>query len=103
MSVVMLEILNKLAIPRFLQFIGDISYTVYLSHILVLSAIGRLWLLTTPAPNSLLDNMLACFTMIAAIVGYGWLGYRLIEQPILQVSHRLRTRWFENARLNSHL
>ena len=103
MSVVMLEILNKLTIPRFLQFIGDISYTVYLSHILVLSAIGRLWLLTTPAPNSLLDNMLACFTMIAAIVGYGWVGYRLVEQPILQVSHRLRTRWFENARLNSHL
>jgi len=101
MSVVMLEILNKFAIPKFLQFIGDISYTVYLSHILVISAIGRLWLLTTPEPNSLLDNMLACFTMLAVILGYGWLGYRLIERPILQISQCLRMRWFENARRNA--
>ena len=101
LSVVMLEKLNKFALPKFLQFMGDISYTVYLSHILVLSAIGRLWLMATPVPNSLLDNMIACFTMLLAIVGYGWIGYRLVEQPILQVSHRLRMRWFENDRRNT--
>jgi exopolysaccharide production protein ExoZ len=100
-SVVMLEKFNTFALPKFLQFIGDISYTVYLSHILVLSAIGRLWLAATPAPNSLSDNMLACFMMLAAVAGYGWIGYRLVEQPILQVSHRLRTRWFENDRRNT--
>ncbi len=101
LSVVMLEKLDTFALPKFLQFIGDVSYTVYLSHILVLSAIGRLWLMATPAPSSLSDNMLACFTMLAAVVGYGWIGYRLVEQPILQVSHRLRTRWFENSRRNT--
>jgi exopolysaccharide production protein ExoZ len=100
-SVVMLEKLNTFVLPKFLHFIGDISYTVYLSHILVLSAIGRLWLAATPAPNSLSDNMLACVTMLAAVLGYGWIGYHLVEQPILKVSHRLRTRWFEKDRRNT--
>ena len=94
-SIVTLEKSSKLTVPKSLQFIGDISYTVYLSHLLILSAIGRLWLVASPAPHSLLDNMLACLIMLAAVVGYGWLGYRLVEKPILQVSHRLRARWFE--------
>lgn len=101
LSVATLEKLNKLTVPKSLQFIGDISYTVYLSHVLVLSAIGRLWLMANPAPHNLLDNMLACVTMLVAVVGYGWLGYRLVELPILRVSHRLRTHWFENAYRNT--
>lgn len=96
-SVVTLEQFHKFTAPKSLQFIGDISYTVYLSHVLVLSAIGRLWLIASPAPNSLLDNVLACIIMLAVVVGYGWIGYRMVEQPILQVSHRLRARWFENG------
>jgi len=97
LSLATLEREKKFFAPRFLQFIGDISYTVYLSHVLVLSAIGKLWGMTNPAQNSLFDNMLACLIMLAAVVSYGWLGYRLIELPILRVSHRLRTRWFENC------
>ena len=101
LSVIALEKLNKFTVPKSLQFIGDISYTVYLSHILVLSAIGRLWLMTSSVPNSLLDNMVASLIMLAAVVSYGWVGYRLIEQPILQVSHRLRARWFDNGCRNT--
>ena len=96
-SVTTLEKLNRFSFPKFLQFLGDISYTVYLSHILVLSAIGRLWRMATPSPNGLLDNALACLAMLTAVVSYGWVGYRLIEYPLLQISHRLRTRWFEHG------
>lgn len=96
LSVTTIEKLNKITVPKYLQFFGDISYTVYLSHVLVLSVIGRLWLMLSPVPNSLLDNLLACLIMLAAVVGYGWVGYRLVEQPIMQVSHRFRARWFEN-------
>lgn len=56
LSVLTLEKLSKFIVPKSMQFIGDISYTVYLSHVLVLSAIGRLWLMTSPAPNSLLPE-----------------------------------------------
>lgn len=87
---------TQVSIPRPLQLLGDVSYTVYLSHVLVLSAIGRMWMMAHPAPSSLYDNFLAFLIMLAAVVGYGWVGYRLIEQPMLTVSHRLRTRWFES-------
>ncbi len=97
LSVAILERLNKFNPPKSLQFVGDVSYTIYLSHILVLSAIGRLWQMASPAPDSLLDNMLVFLIIPAAVVGYGWVGYRLIEEPILRVSHRLRVRWFDNG------
>ena len=100
LSVAILERRAKLSPPKSLQFVGDVSYTVYLSHVLILSAIGRLWLMASPAPNSLLDNILVCLTMLAAVVGYGWVGYRLVEEPILRASHRLRVRWFENGSRN---
>lgn len=100
-SVARLEQLNQFSLPKPLQFLGDISYTVYLSHVLVLSAIGRLWLMATPAPNNLLDNALVCLAMLAAVVGYGWVGYRLVEHPLLQTSHRLRTRWFDHGCRNT--
>lgn len=95
--IVALERTRKFTFPGFLQSIGDISYTVYLSHVLVLSAIGRLWLMLPSSPNSLLDNIAACFLMLSAVLAYGWVGYRLVELPLLQYSHRLRARWFENS------
>ena len=61
-----LEKLNKFTLPKSLRSSAT-SYTVYLSHVLVLSAIGRLWLMATPAPDSLLDNLLVCLTMLAAV------------------------------------
>jgi peptidoglycan/LPS O-acetylase OafA/YrhL len=97
LSVITLEKLSTFSAPKFLQFIGDISYTMYLSHVLILSAIGRLWLAASPTPNRLLDNMLACLVMLVAVIGYGWIGYRLIERPILQSSHRMRERWFKSG------
>ena len=96
-SVATLEKLNEFSFPKSLQLLGDISYTVYLSHVLVLSAIGRLWLMATPVPNGLLDNILACLIMLVAVVGYGWIGYRLVEHPLLRISHRLRARWFDRG------
>ncbi len=95
LSLVSLEREKKAIAPGFLQFIGDMSYTVYLSHVLVLSAIGKLWTMANPPQDSLIDNMFVCLTMLAAAICYGWIGYRLIEKPILRISHRLRTRWYE--------
>ena len=103
LSATTLEKSNQSTAPRFLQFIGGISYTVYLSHLIVLFVIGRLWLLFTPAPNSLLDNLLAWIIMMTAVVCFGWVGYRLVEQPVLNISHRLRIRWFDSDRSNTLL
>ena len=101
LSMVTLESAGKMAVPRSLCFVGDISYTVYLSHVLVLGTIGRLWQLTTPVPDSLGDNTLAVLLMLAAVLVYGWLGFLLVEQPLLRASRRLRARWFGRALLPS--
>lgn len=92
-----LEIWNKFYPPKFLQFVGNVSYTVYLSHVLVLSAIGRLWSMTYLSENSLFDNAIACLVMLGVVLMYGWVGYRFIERQALEISHRLRVRWFDKA------
>jgi len=90
----MLETFTRWQPPGVLVFFGNISYTLYLSHILVLSAIGRLWRSASPAPASLVDNAIVLPTMLLAVTGCGWLAYRLVERPALDFSHRLRDRWF---------
>ena len=67
------------------------SYTVYLSHVLVLSVIGKIWLAIGPV-SGLVDNVVACAVMFTAVIVYGWIAYRLIEKPTVDLSHRLRAR-----------
>ena len=97
-SLTVLEKANQISVPKWMRTMGDISYSMYLSHVFVLSAIGRMWMLARPVPDSLLDNFFACLIMLAVVSGAGWLGYRYIEHPILRISHRFRTRWFESPR-----
>ena len=90
-SCVVLEARRSLRIPAFLRLSGDMSYTVYLSHALVLSVIGKTWLAIGPV-SDLADNVLACAVMFAAVIVYGWIAYRLIEKPTVDLSRRLRAR-----------
>ncbi|RML31654.1 putative Exopolysaccharide production protein ExoZ, partial [Pseudomonas syringae pv. maculicola] len=48
------------------------SYTIYLSHLLVLGVIGRVWSLVGAWPESYLDNLFFAVLMMAAAVCYGW-------------------------------
>jgi exopolysaccharide production protein ExoZ len=101
-----LEREKKIRVPEFLCSIGDNSYTIYLSHVLILSAVGRLWFMVERDPNGLFDNLLMCLIMLAVTLMYGRAGYRLIERPILTFSRRLRALWFENdgrGSLNSEI
>ena len=90
-SCVVLEGRRSLRIPAFLRLNGDMSYTVYLSHVLVLSVIGKIWLAIGPV-SGLVDNVVACAVMFTAVIVYGWIAYRLIEKPTVDLSHRLRAR-----------
>lgn len=92
-TLTLLEHRKVLPVPKSLQFLGDISYTIYLSHVLVLSAIGRLWLLAGASADSHVDNLVAFGVMLAAVIAYGWVGFRLVERPTVDFSHRLRARW----------
>jgi peptidoglycan/LPS O-acetylase OafA/YrhL len=68
--------------PRWLLVVGDASYSIYLSHMLVLSGVGRLW---TPIRQSgIWDNALAVFLMAVGSVALGFASYTWVETPLLR-------------------
>lgn len=82
-TLALLERRRQLVVPVFLVAVGDMSYTIYLSHLLVLGVIGRVWSLVGAWPESYLDNLFFALLMMAAAVCYGWVGYRCFEKPVL--------------------
>lgn len=68
--------------PRWTQALGDASYSLYLSHLLVLAAVGRAWRVALPEAGAaghlalLVTAVLgACLVAVAA--------YRLLEVPVI--------------------
>ncbi len=90
----MLERRKRLSVPGFLVVVGDMSYTVYLSHLLVLGVIGRVWSLVGAWPQSYLDNLLFALLMMAAAICYGWVGYHVFEKPVLDRANAFSKRHF---------
>ncbi len=94
LGLALLERRQHIRMPAFLVATGDMSYTVYLSHLLVLGVIGRIWQIFGTAPDSLLDNVVISVLMMAAVVCYGWVGYRCFEKPVLDRSNDFSRRRF---------
>ncbi len=95
LGLALLERRRHIRVPAFLVATGDMSYTVYLSHLLVLGVIGRLWQTFGARPDSLLDNALFAALMMAAVVCYGWVGYHCFEKPVLDRSNDFSRRRFK--------
>ena len=81
-----MEIQSALLLPRFLRILGDASYSIYLSHVPVIVAIGKLWLIV--AIPGRIDNVFIIFIMITGVIAVGIGSYQLLEKPLLSV-----TRW----------
>ena len=78
------------ALPRFSVSLGDWSYSIYLSHILVIGVLARL----APAVTGtgwLASLALYVLCLIACTV-FGALSYRLLEKPLLKLGRRLMSR-----------
>ncbi len=78
---VAIEQIARKNFPAFLVKLGDISYTIYLSHLLILGAIGRIWSLYFQHPDSAWDNLIVFPLMLVCIIVYSLIAYRLIEKP----------------------
>ncbi|WP_439851476.1 acyltransferase family protein [Pseudomonas syringae] len=94
LTLALLERRKRLSVPGALVVVGDMSYTVYLSHLLVLGVIGRIWSLVGAWPESYLDNLLFALLMMAAAICYGWVGYRCFEKPVLDRANAFSKRHF---------
>ncbi len=78
---------NGYVLHSSLVMVGDASYSIYLSHILTLSAVGRIWSLF--ATDSLVDNVLVVPILFMLVLGVGFLSYWMVEKPLLRLTRRI--------------
>ena len=73
--------------PPWLCKIGDASYSIYLSHVLVLGVVGRFW--SFFAFEGYWDNILMLPLMLIAVLVYGKVSYHYIEKVMLDKTRAL--------------
>lgn len=90
-SCVSLEIIHKWVAPHWLISMGNASYSIYLTHVLVASLLGRIWIklgLTGP-----IMQILFLSVIIVCCIGWGLISYHYIEKPLLDKSRQLQLIW----------
>ncbi|MEM6555583.1 MAG: acyltransferase [Pseudomonadota bacterium] len=83
-------------IPQWLVRVGDWSYSLYLCHLLVISAVARLFY-PRFASTSIVDNLIFLGLAAGAAILVSALSFYLFERPVLSVSRRARNAWFGPA------
>ena len=78
---------NGFVVHSSLIKIGDASYSIYLSHILTLSAFGRIW--NAFASDSLYDNYIMVPVLFILVIIIGMVSFRYIEKPLLTYSRKI--------------
>ncbi len=77
--------------PKWLCKIGDASYSIYLSHILVLSAVGVIWRLSSA--DEYLNNMVMLLIMFVSVIFVGYFSFRFIERPVLKITQLVEKKY----------
>jgi exopolysaccharide production protein ExoZ len=77
------------AFPRLLTRMGDTSYSLYLSHTIVMSAVGKAW--KSAGLGAVCPDWLLFAALVAASLATAEISYRLIEDPLRRILSRLAT------------
>lgn len=76
-------------ISRALCFVGDISFSVYLTHYFIIHAFIKKKLYFQFENLTPLDNaFLSCFVVLIVVLGFSYLTYHTIELPFLNLRRR---------------
>lgn len=90
MGVVVVEKHGGLNVPPSLRALGDASYTLYLSHLLVLLALKRIvepfGLFNHDSVAAMMSFM--AFGLIVSVIA-SIIGYKLLERPLLRLSRAI--------------
>ena len=73
----------RLKPSRTLVLLGDASYSIYLSHVIVLPVVAKLWL-ASGLDGGGLSGMVFVIVAMAASAFAGVVLYKLVERPLLQ-------------------
>lgn len=70
---------------RPIRFIGDISYSLFLSHIFTLAVLARITVLFLPNLDAAL--LVPVFLILALVltIAVGYASYRLVERPLVHL------------------
>ncbi len=74
-------------LPGSLCRIGDISYSIYLSHVLTLNLLGRIW--AGFAVDTTIDNLIVLPIMLLSVIAVGYISYVRIERPMIALSRKI--------------
>lgn len=77
---------NGFVIHSLIIKIGNASYSIYLSHILTLSALGRVWSMVLS--DSLWDNYIMVPSLLVLAIIVGMFSYHYVEKPLLTYSRK---------------
>lgn len=72
---------NQIKLPSVMIKFGDASYTTYLSHLIILTLLARLWM--TVHYHSITFAVIMLSVMFASVICYGFIGYHYIEKPMI--------------------
>ncbi|MBT8342638.1 MAG: acyltransferase [Desulfatitalea sp.] len=67
--------------------IGNASYSIYLSHILTISAAGKIWGMF--ANNAVYDNVIMVPVLFFTAIIVGVISYYFVEKPLLGLSRKI--------------
>jgi exopolysaccharide production protein ExoZ len=71
--------------PSVWTYLGDASYSLYLTHPLVVSTLAAVWAHTVPA------DLIVAVTMLASLA-FAWRIHESVERPLLAALHPTRRR-----------
>lgn len=87
-ALVTIEKSSSWRLPNWLISIGDASFSIYLSHLLIIAAIGRIW--QQLGMSGIWANAAVLTAMFFAVLAIGMASFRFMERPLLKF-----TRSFE--------
>jgi peptidoglycan/LPS O-acetylase OafA/YrhL len=70
-------------VPRFAAQLGDYSYSLYLTHVLTLGALGLL--VDRVLPINPVDDVVGLVTALGASMGVAVLFYNVVEKPLVRL------------------
>jgi len=79
---------NGISINFIITKIGDASYSIYLSHLLTLNVIGRIW--SKFSTNSIWDNYIMLPILLISSIIVGMFSYKYIEKPLISYAKKIK-------------
>jgi len=74
---------------RPVNFLGKISYSIFLTHIFFALGLDGLYKLFFPVPEIAWQRTFWLFVIMSLVISFAYIFYRFVEEPLFRVSRRI--------------